>query len=165
MQVLTEIDVFAGFGFAPLAPARSTGGDPRIAEALRLIGRVGGHKVGFIGLACAPYTDGSYQSPILEVMQRLVESDREVAAFDPTIYLLMDRVSVGAGSLCASADEVIDWCETLVVTYHSRGLQTAIATRRGRCHLIDLVDLFAEQTRLPARANRATRCRLSHKTH
>ena len=165
MQVLTEIDDFPGFGFAPLASARSVAGDPRIAEAVRLIGRVGGQRVGFIGLACAPYTDGSYQSPILEVMQQLAESDREVVAFDPTIYLLTDRVSVGAGSLCASADKVIDWCETLVVTYHSRGLQTAIATRRGRCHLIDLVDLFAEQPRLPARANRATRCRLSHKTH
>ncbi len=165
MQVLTEIEDFPGFGFAPLAPARSTESDPRIAEAVRLIGRVGGRKVGFIGLACAPCTDGSYQSPVLEVMQRLAESDHEVAAFDPIIYLLTDRVSVGAGSLCASADKVIDWCETLVVTYHSRGLQTAIASRRGRCHLIDLVDLFAEQTRLPARANRATRCRLSHKTH
>lgn len=87
MQVLTEIDDFPGFGFAPLAPARSTESDPRIAEAVRLIGRVGGHKVGFIGLACAPCTDGSYQSPVLEVMQRLAESDHEVAAFDPIIYL------------------------------------------------------------------------------
>jgi UDP-glucose 6-dehydrogenase len=165
MQVLTEIDDFPGFGFAPLAPAQSIGGDPRIAEAVRLIGKVGGHRVGFIGLACAPSTDGSYQSPILEVMQRLAESDRDVAAFDPAIYLLTDRVSVGAGSLCASADKVIDWCQTLVVTYHSRALQAAIAARRGRCHLIDLVDLFAEQPVTPALTNSAARCRFSQKSH
>ena len=166
MQVLTEIDDFPGFGFAPLAQMRGTVADVRIGEAVRLIEKVGGIRVGFIGLACALSADGSHESPILDVMQQLADSGREVAAFDPAIYMPSDQRLLGpVGSICASANDVIDWCQTLVVTCHSRALQAAIAARRGRCHLIDLVDLFAEQPATPARTNSATGCRLSQKSH
>lgn len=166
MQVLTEIDDFPGFGFTPLTQSCSAKMDTRIAEAVRLTEKVGGNKVGFIGLACGSSTDGSCESPILKVMKCLADNGREVAAFDPAIYPLGDLASFGPrGSLRASADEIIDWCETLVVTHHSRTLQAAIAARRGRCLLIDLVDLFVEQIRPPANADCVIRCRLSQKIH
>ncbi len=166
MQVLIEIEDFPGFGFVPVARMRSDLADARIPEAVRLINKVGGNRVGFIGLACAPCADGSQASPILEVMKRLADSGRDVAAYDPAIYELENPVHYGPqGLLRASAHDVIDWCETLVVTSHSRGLQTAIAARRGRCHLIDLIDLFAEQPATPARAKSAKRCRLCQAAH
>ena len=166
MRVLTEIDNFPGHGFASLAQIRGTLADVRIGEAVRLIDKVGGIRVGFIGLACAPSADGSQDSPILDVMQQLADSGREVAAFDPALYMPTDQRSLGPmGAIRASTNDVIDWCQTLVVTYHSRALQAAIAARRGRCHLIDLIDLFAEQPVTPARTKSATRCRLSQKSH
>ena len=166
MQLLTEIDDFSEFGFVPVAPMRSDLANARIDEAVRLIDKVGGNRVGFIGLACAPCADGPQESPILEVMKRLAGSDRDVAAYDPAICEPYNPLPYGAqGLLRASAYDVIDWCETLVVTSHSRGLQTAIAARRGRCHLIDLIDLFVEQPTTLMRAKSAKRCRLRQAAH
>ena len=166
MQVLTEVDDFREDGFASLAQMRGTFADVRIGEAVRLIDKVGGIRVGFIGLACAPSADGSHESPILDVMQQLADSGREVAAFDPALYVSIDQRSLApVGSIRASANDVIDWCQTLVVTYHSSALQAAIAARRGGCNLIDLIDLFAEQPVTRAHANNATRCWLSQKSH
>ncbi|HBF61732.1 MAG TPA: hypothetical protein DDW48_10045 [Methyloceanibacter sp.] len=166
MNVLTEIDNFPGFGLVPLGHSRTRSDDTRVADAVELIRKVGGRKIGFLGLACSQCADGSRESSILEVMRRLADQGHEVAAFDPAIYTLRDRLLLGrAGVLCASAEAVIDGCQTLVATYHTSELQRQIAARRGRCHLIDLVDLFADQPRISTRTTRLTERMRSRKTH
>ncbi|MGA9444375.1 MAG: hypothetical protein WBV18_13310 [Methyloceanibacter sp.] len=166
MNVLTEIDDSPGFAVVPLVYTRTRPGDARIADVVELIRKVGGRKVGFLGLACVQCADGSRERPIVEVMSRLADQGYEVAAFDPAIHTLTDRLLLGrAGMLFASAEPVINWCQTLVVTYHTSELQRQIAARQGRCMLIDLVDLFAEQPPIATLTTSLTCCRRSTKHH
>jgi len=183
MHALTAIDELRGReSFPPIAHVRPTPGDSRIRDAIKLIRKVGGNRIGFVGLACKTCADGLRESPILNVMTALAEEGLKVMAFDPAIraetrlhdplsrrwsfYSPLDRQLPGLpNTLCASAEDVIDGCETLVVTYHTRDLQALIAARQGRFYLIDLVDLFAEQPRTSTRTERLTCCRRSQKPH
>jgi GDP-mannose 6-dehydrogenase len=159
--------------FAPRSLERTTTDKVRIGDAIKLIRKVGGKKVGFLGLAFNAHADDFRKSPILQVMNVLVEEGVEVIAYDPAIRAatcLSDRtdrvhhadpqtksaMQVLSEALCKSAANVVDGCETLVVTHHTRELQKLIASRRGRCKVIDLVDLFSRQSRTVTRADSRT---------
>lgn len=162
MLALTKTDDFPGWEhFAPKALEYTTTGKVQTGDAIKLIQKVGGKKVGFLGLAFRTGTDDLRESPILEVMKTLVEEGVEVIAYDPTIrtdtllHNQSDRVRYAcpqresakqflSNALCKSAAKVVEGCETLVVTHHTRELQELIASRR-ECKVIDLVDLFSEQ--------------------
>lgn len=169
MITSTQTDVFPDWKDRnPRAPQCSMADKGRIGEAVRIIRKVGGEKVGFLGLAFKEGAEDFRESPILEVMKTLVSKGHEVIAYEPTIdvgelvdlrsdlaldgELLRDpSTHLFVESFCERAANVVDGCETLVVTYHTKELQKLIASRCGRCNLIDFIDLFSEQSRTSIR--------------
>lgn len=171
MLALPQTDEFpGGKHLATKVTQRSTADEGRIGETVRIIRKVGGEKVGFLGLAFAAGTEDFCESPILEVMKILIDEGLEVIAYEPTVHgdklvdvrpncslygevLRVPATKSISRNLCESAANVVDGCETLVVTYHTKELQKLIASRCGRCNLIDLVDLFSEQSSTSVRTD------------
>ena len=174
MQFMTAIDDFRGRkSSAPRALERTMTDDVRIGAAIKLIQRVGGKKIGFLGLSLNAPAYDVRESPILQIMKALVGEGVEVIAHEPAIcagaclhnrpdrvqHTDLQTVTVMQGlskALHKSAASVIDGCETVVVTYHTRELQKLIASRRGRCKVIDLIDLFSPQPCTVAHADGRT---------
>ena len=174
MQFMTAIDDLRGReSSVPRGLERTMTDDVRIGAAIKLIQRVGGKKIGFLGLSLNAPAYDVRKSPMLQIMKVLVGEGVQVTAYEPAIragaclhnrldgvqHAGLQTVTVMQGLskvLHKSAASVIDGCETLVVTYHTKELQKLIASRRGRCKLIDLIDLFSPQPCTVAHADGRT---------
>jgi len=133
----------------------------QIDEATKLIRKTGGRKIGFLGLAFKAGTDDLRESPILEVLNTLIEEGYEVSAYDPAIradtrvsnqfdYVrhvcphLEPTVRALPDLLCQNVHQVVDDCDVVVTTQRTSEFQTVVASRLGRHKVVDLVHLFSE---------------------
>jgi len=125
--------------------------------------RASGHKrIGFIGLAFKAGTDDLRESPILEVINSLIQENYDVCAYDPAInpdtrignqfkYVesvcphLKPTVEALPEIMCAQGQDVISQSDVIVVTQNTPEIQKLVASAFGRVEIIDLVRIFKEQ--------------------
>ncbi len=108
----------------------------QIEEALRMIRKFSGQRIGFLGVAFKCDTDDLRESPTLELMAALLAEGTEFSAFDPNLkassgarshfdYMKHARPHLAAlmdqlpNVLKPSIGQVLDECDVLVVS-HSR---------------------------------------------
>ncbi|MCR9139247.1 MAG: UDP-glucose/GDP-mannose dehydrogenase family protein [Alphaproteobacteria bacterium] len=143
----------------PLFSSLAATNNKQIEAAVDLIRLSGAKRVGFLGLAFKAGTDDLRESPILEVMNRLIEDGCDVTAYDPAIkpdtrvgnqfeYVrnvcphLEPTVSALPELLRHQGVSVIDESDVVVVTQNTPEIRQIVAARLERAKIIDLVRLF-----------------------
>lgn len=143
----------------PLFSSLAQTNDRQIETAVDLVRRSGAKKIGFLGLAFKAGTDDLRESPILEVMNRLIEDGCEVSAYDPAIspdtrvdnqfdYVrnvcphLEPTVNALPGLLRTHGLQVVDECDVVVVSQNTPEIRQIVAARLERTQIIDLVRIF-----------------------
>jgi len=133
----------------------------QVQSATEMVRNSGHKRIGFIGLAFKAGTDDLRESPILEVINSLVQEDYEVSAYDPAInpdtridnqfsYVenvcphLKLTVDALPDMMCAQGQDVISKSDVIVVTQNTPEIQKLVASALGRVEIIDLVRIFKE---------------------
>lgn len=145
----------------PLIDSLGKSNETQIAEAIEMVRATGAKKVGFLGLAFKRGTDDLRESPILEVLNQLLEEGYEVSAHDEAItpetrisdqfsYVssvcphLKPTVDALPGMLSGDVEDVLDTAEVVVVTHASDQYREALRRRGNDVQVIDLVRLFKD---------------------
>lgn len=143
----------------PLIDSLIPSNKAHIREALRLLDRHKGKRIGFLGVTFKPETDDLRESPTLDVMSALLANGESLAVFDPNLdfgplqqaqiaYVrhavpahaaLMDALK---GLTVRSADELMRNCEVVVVSHATDHFRKAVTDRPKNVEIIDLARLF-----------------------
>ena len=143
----------------PLINSLAETNNAQIANAIEMVRRSGGQRIGFLGLAFKAGTDDLRESPILEVINQLIIDGYDVAAHDPAIDAdtRVDNQFSYVRNVCPHLEPVvdalpsllrpdalamIDSCDVIVVTQSTKKIKQQVASRLGRVKVIDLVRLF-----------------------
>ncbi len=146
----------------PLINSLAKTNETQIESATQLVRNSGKRKIGFLGLAFKAGTDDLRESPILEVINTLIEEDYEVSAFDEAIngetrvdnqftYVknvcphLEPVVNALPGLLKSEGEQVMDNCDVVVITQKTAEIQALVSNHLGQVEVIDLVRLFPNQ--------------------
>jgi GDP-mannose 6-dehydrogenase len=97
----------------------------QIAEAFRMISSLGRQRVGILGLSFKPGTDDLRESPMVELVERLLGKGYEVLIYDENVRLanlmganrdyILNHIPHIAPLLADSAEKVLAHAQTLVV--------------------------------------------------
>ncbi len=146
----------------PLIDSLLASNESQIVEAHELIKRIAGQSVGMLGLAFKPGTDDLRESPMVDLMARLVADGCHVRVADPSLALgprLSAQISsiraanpalvpalnaLEAGHVLQSVSTVMQTCDVIVVSHATDAFRQAVGTRRAGVHVIDLARLFPD---------------------
>jgi GDP-mannose 6-dehydrogenase len=146
----------------PLIDSLLASNEYQIAEAFDLIGKIGGGTIGMLGLAFKSGTDDLRESPMVELMARLVVAGRTVCVADPSLAVgprlsaqiglirksnpslapALDTLESGATLQATAA--VMQTSDVIVVAHATDAFRQAVHARRPTQHVIDLARLFPE---------------------
>jgi GDP-mannose 6-dehydrogenase len=162
-EVRAAMHIGAGNGLSlPLIESLLSSNERQIADAHALVNKSGGHCVGFLGLAFKPGTDDLRESPIVELMARLIRDGHTVRVADPSLAMgprletqtaAIRRAhadlapaldALDAGHVLQSTSTVMQTCDVIVVAHATEPFRQAVRMRRPGLHVIDLARLFAE---------------------
>ncbi len=146
----------------PLIRSLSASNMLQVEAATEMVRSSGHKRVGFLGLAFKAGTDDLRESPILEVINSLLQENYEINTFDPAIdpdtridnqftYVehvcphLKPTVNALPDMMCGSGHEVIEQSDVIVVTQNTPEIQKLVASSFGRVEVIDLVRVFKDQ--------------------
>lgn len=120
---------------------------------LKRIMEYGNRKVSFLGLAFKAGTDDLRESPIVDVIERLLGKGFDIRIYDPHVHLsrltganrefIFQRIPFISEFITDDLDEVLQHGQTLVAVNRDGSLNGALDTVPPRTRLLDL-------TRLPA---------------
>ena len=145
----------------PLINSLAETNETQIESAAQLIRQSGGMRIGFLGLAFKAGTDDLRESPILEVINTLIDEGFDIEAHDPAINAdtRIDNQFSYVRNVCPHLEPVVEAlptmltddclsmlnrCDVVVVTQRSDAIRQQVASRLGRVKVIDLVRLFDE---------------------
>ena len=143
----------------PLIDSLAVTNEAQIQSATNMVRETGAKRVGFMGLAFKAGTDDLRESPILEVINTLIEEGYDISAYDPAINAdtRVDNQFSYVRNVCPHLEPVvnalpnlltddplamIDDCDVVVVTQGSADIREMVGSRLGRTKIIDLVRLF-----------------------
>jgi len=146
---------------APLVRSLAATNLLQIENATDLVRNSGRKKIGFLGLAFKAGTDDLRESPILEVINSLVQENYTLQAYDPAIkaetrideqfnYVanacphLKPLVDALPAMLMQSPQQVIAESDAIVVTQNTPEMRELVASAVGKVEIIDLVRIFNE---------------------
>lgn len=146
----------------PLIESLTASNTLHIEAATNMVRQSGHKRIGFLGLAFKSGTDDLRESPILEVINSLIQEGYDVSAFDPAInpdtridnqftYVehvcphLKPTVNALPNMMCRTGTEVIEQSDVIVVTQNTPEIQKLVASAFGRVEVIDLVRVFKDQ--------------------
>lgn len=145
----------------PLINSLTKTNKTQIDTATDMVRNSGKRRIGFLGLAFKAGTDDLRESPILEVMNSLIEEGYDVRAYDPAInsetrvdnqfgYVrnvcphLEPIVNALPGLLSEQASQVIAQSDIIVVSQKTSEFQKLLGLQFGKVEIIDLVRLFPD---------------------
>jgi GDP-mannose 6-dehydrogenase len=146
----------------PLIDSLLASNEQQIAEAYELITRIGGGSVGMLGLAFKSGTDDLRESPMVELMARLVGAGRTVRVADPSLAVgprLSAQIghirktnpalapaldALESGDTLQATAAVMQTSDVIVVAHATDAFRQAVHARRPTQHVIDLARLFPE---------------------
>jgi GDP-mannose 6-dehydrogenase len=146
----------------PLIDSLLASNEHQIAAAYDLITSIGGGSIGMLGLAFKSGTDDLRESPMVELMARLIAAGRIVHVSDPSLTV-GPRLSAQIGhirqsnpSLAPALDAlesgdtlqataaVMQTCDVIIVAHATDAFRQAVHARRPTQHVIDLARLFPD---------------------
>jgi GDP-mannose 6-dehydrogenase len=145
----------------PLVDSLMASNESHIAEAVRLLARFAGKRIGFLGITFKPGTDDLRESPTLELMARLMAKGEAIRAYDGNVDLgpllqhqiayvrhacpsqarLMDELG---GVMAEDAAGLVESSDVLVVSHATEEFRRAVAGRGPGVHVLDLARLYKE---------------------
>jgi len=151
----------------PLVASLMATNSAHIDEAVRLLGRFAGKRIGFLGVTFKPATDDLRESPTLELMARMQQAGFAIRAYDPNLHFgpmlqsqiayvrnacpgqarLMDELETLA---VASAEALMAESDVVVVSHATEAFRRAVAARPRGVHVLDLARLYRELPDDPA---------------
>lgn len=150
---------------APLLNAVIPSNEAQILHAIHLINRTGATRIGFLGVTFKADTDDLRESPILRLIEALLNQGVELIAYDPNVNLdtglrhhaMHAKAGAGAGGLADALPQImtrdleglLDRAETLVVSHRTPLFRAAVENRRTDQHCVDLIRLFDRPEEAP----------------
>ena len=134
----------------------------QVDEASRLLENFRGRRLGMLGLTFKPGTDDLRESPMLDVLARLIEGGEIVHVFDPNVQsgprlaghcralraarpdLAVTLEALEKDCLVDSIDELMEQSDVVIVAHATDQFRTAVRGRRPDLHVIDIARLFAD---------------------
>jgi GDP-mannose 6-dehydrogenase len=151
----------------PMIESLLASNERQIDGAQKLIEEIGGRCVGFLGLAFKSGTDDLRESPMVELMARLLRGGRTVRVADPSLAmgprlaaqtaairkahpeLVPALDAIDNGHVLQSTATVMQTCDVIVVAHATDAFRQAVKARRAGLHVVDLARLFPT---IPAQA-------------
>lgn len=161
-EVRAVAHLAAGLGVnTPLVDSLTASNDAHVAQAVNLLARFHGKRIGFLGVTFKPGTDDLRESPTLDLMALLDAGGATMQAYDPNLRFgpllqgqidyvrhavprqarLMDRLQ---DMTAAGADALVAWADVIVVSHATDEFRAAVARRRPNVHVLDLARLYKD---------------------
>ena len=121
----------------------------QLDRAFQLVADAGARQVGVLGLAFKAGTDDLRESPMVEVVERLIGKGYEVSIYDANVNLaklvganksyILDQIPHISDLMVSSVDEVLDRARTLVIGNHDPAFRAVAEHPRPGQRIVDLV--------------------------
>jgi len=123
----------------------------QIARGVRLITEKGHKRVGILGFSFKAGTDDLRESPMIEVIERLIGKGYDVRIFDRNVNLaslvganrdsILNHIPHISRLMVSSIDAVIDHAQTIVIGNKDSEFQKALGRMHEGQHLVDFVGI------------------------
>jgi GDP-mannose 6-dehydrogenase len=121
----------------------------QLDRAFQMVADAGARQVGVLGLAFKAGTDDLRESPMVEVVERLIGKGYEVCIYDANVNLaklvganksyILDQIPHISDLMVSSVEEVLDRSQTLVIGNDDRTFRAAAERLRPGQRIVDLV--------------------------
>lgn len=121
----------------------------QLNRAFQLVAEAGSRQVGVLGLAFKAGTDDLRESPMVEVVERLIGKGYDVRIFDANVNLaklvganksyILDQIPHISDLMVSSAEEVLDHAGTVVIGNRDPAFQAVAERPRPGQRIVDLV--------------------------
>jgi GDP-mannose 6-dehydrogenase len=121
----------------------------QLDRAFQMIAAAGSRQVGVLGLAFKPGTDDLRESPMVEVVERLIGKGYDVRVYDANVNLaklvganksyILEQIPHISELMVGSIDEVIDHGDTVVIGNNDPVFQAVADRPRTGQRIVDLV--------------------------
>jgi GDP-mannose 6-dehydrogenase len=121
----------------------------QLDRAFQLVAGAGARQVGVLGLAFKAGTDDLRESPMVELVERLIGKGFDVRVYDANVNLarlvganksyILDQIPHISDLMVPSLEEVLDHAGTLVIGNHDPAFQTVAEHPRPGQRVVDLV--------------------------
>lgn len=112
---------------------------------------LGKRKLGFIGLAFKAGTDDLRESPIVEVIEKLLGKGFDIKIYDPHVHVaqltgankdyIMEKIPFISQFINADLDDVLTHAETIIIVNNQSGLVEAIENFHSYKDIVDLAKI------------------------
>jgi GDP-mannose 6-dehydrogenase len=133
----------------PLLDAILPSNAQQLDRAFHLLTDAGAREVGVLGLAFKAGTDDLRESPVVEVVERLIGKGYDVRIYDANVNLaklvganrtyILEQIPHISDLMVSSIDEVLDHARTLVIGNDDAAFRTVIEHPRPGQRVVDLV--------------------------
>lgn len=127
----------------------------QIEVAYKLVAKTGRKKVGILGLSFKPGSDDLRESPIVELVEKLIGKGYNLSIYDREVSIArlfgsnkryIEQVIPHISSLMKeSVQDVIDNSQVIVVTKSDKEFEEAVSRVNGDRMIIDLVKIDSRQ--------------------
>ena len=134
---------------APVLEAILPSNQRHLDRAFRLISSAGSKRIGVLGLAFKAGTDDLRESPVVELIERLVGKGYQVRVFDRNVSLahlhganreyIEREIPHIASLMCARVDDVLEQSDVIVVGNQAPEFADAMDRVNGHHSVVDLV--------------------------
>jgi GDP-mannose 6-dehydrogenase len=128
----------------------------QLDRAFQLVVDAGSRQVGVLGLAFKAGTDDLRESPMVEVVERLIGKGYDVRIFDANVNLaklvganksyILDQIPHISDLMVSSAEEVLDHARTVVIGNRDPAFQAVVERPRPGQRIVDLVRVVDRRT-------------------
>jgi GDP-mannose 6-dehydrogenase len=125
-------------------------------RAFQMIAATGSRQIGVLGLAFKAGTDDLRESPMVELVERLIGKGYDVRIFDRNVHLaklvganrsyIMEQVPHIGDLLLASIEEVVDHARTLVIGNQDAAFRAVAAAAPPGRRIVDLVGVVPRRS-------------------
>ena len=123
----------------------------QLDRAFQLVAEAGARPVGVLGLAFKAGTDDLRESPMVEVVERLIGKGYDVCIYDANVNLaklvganksyILDQIPHISDLMVSSTDEVVDHARTLVIGNDDPAFRAVAERLRQGQRIVDLVHI------------------------
>jgi GDP-mannose 6-dehydrogenase len=124
----------------------------QLDRAFQMVADAGARQVGVLGLAFKAGTDDLRESPMVEVVERLIGKGYDVCIYDANVNLaklvganksyILDQIPHISDLMVSSVDEVLDRARTLVIGNNDRTFRAVAERPRPGQRIVDLVRII-----------------------
>lgn len=133
----------------PIVNAILPSNEMQIAKGLQLITEKNQKRVGILGFSFKAGTDDLRESPMIEVIERLIGKGYDLRIFDKNVHMaslvganrdfILNRIPHISRLMVNSIDSVLNHAETVVVGNKDPEFETVLKRLRTDQHLVDFV--------------------------